>query len=311
LTRPPKKVVDRFFSSNILKINQKKVALANRNSIFILYLCTHKTGTFSTEIFMQIVTLTTDWGNKDFFAGMVKGKLYSTIPGVNVVDITHGIEPFDLTSTSFVVKNACPNFPKGTIHIIDVRSFITKTDNFVVVEYQEQYYICTDNKIPYSIFGDKFTTAVEIDVHWDSYFYNFAAYDLFCKVAAMIAQGLPLEKIGPRKDELNKSQAITYINDENSIRAYIMYIDSYGNAYLNVTYEKFAEISRNRSFSVCIQSEEKKFSTIFDSFGSASKDSEMVVTASSTGYIVIGLKIASAEQLLHLKVRDPILIKFF
>ena len=259
---------------------------------------------------MQIVTLTTDWGTKDFFSGMVKAKLYSNIPDVQVVDITHDIEPYNLSSTAFVVKNACLNFPKGTIHIIDVNSFIGDS-YFVVVEYKEQYYICTDNKIPYSIFGDKFTTAVEIDVHWDSYFYNFAAYDLFCKVAAMIAQGLPLEKIGPRKDELNKSQAITYISDSNSIRAYIMYIDSYGNAYLNVTYEKFAEISRNRSFSVCIQSEEKKFSTIFDSFGSASKDSEMVVTASSTGYIVIGLKIASAEQLLHLRVRDPILIKFF
>jgi hypothetical protein len=85
-----------------------------------------------------IVTLTTDWGDRDFFAGKVKGKLYSYIPGVRVVDITHNIEPFQFMKAIFVVKNACLDFPKGTIHIIDINSSETAQMPFVVVEYKEQ-----------------------------------------------------------------------------------------------------------------------------------------------------------------------------
>ena len=40
---------------------------------------------------MQIVTLTTDWGLSDYYVGIVKGRLYSLVNDVIVVDITHDI----------------------------------------------------------------------------------------------------------------------------------------------------------------------------------------------------------------------------
>ncbi|MBO4741460.1 MAG: SAM-dependent chlorinase/fluorinase, partial [Bacteroidales bacterium] len=53
---------------------------------------------------MKLVTLTTDWGTSDFFAGMVKGRLYSMIPDVQVIDITHNIEPYNRLKTAFIVR---------------------------------------------------------------------------------------------------------------------------------------------------------------------------------------------------------------
>ena len=261
---------------------------------------------------MQIVTLTTDWGTKDFFSGMVKGKLYSSIPDVQVVDITHDIEQYSMMNTAFVVKNACLNFPKGTIHIIDVNSYfdLEKDINFVVIEYNEQYFICTDNKMPHSIFGDNCTSIIEIETLWDSNFYNFAAYDLFCKVAAKIANGTPLEEIGYKRESLNKSQAIAPIQDGNNIKANIMYIDSYGNAYLNVKYEEFKRIGQNRPFKITLQSGIHKVTELCTSYYDAKGHPDMVVTVSSTGYIHIAMKIASAEQLLRLRERDQVIITF-
>ncbi len=261
---------------------------------------------------MQIVTLTTDWGTKDFFVGMVKAKLYSSIPEVQVVDITHDIDQYSTMNTAFVVKNACLNFPKGTIHIIDVNSFFNqeRDNNFVVIEYNEQYFICTDNKMPHAVFGDNCTSIIEITVYWDSNFYNFVAYDLFCKVAAMIANGTPLENIGYKRDSLNQSQAITPICDENSIRANVMYIDTYGNAYLNIKYEEFVKIGQNRPFKLTLQSGVHRVTELCSSYDEAKNNSDLVVTVSSTGYIQIALKIASAEQLLHLRERDQIIITF-
>ncbi|MBR4803585.1 MAG: SAM-dependent chlorinase/fluorinase, partial [Bacteroidales bacterium] len=91
---------------------------------------------------MKLVTLTTDWGTSDFFAGMVKGRLYSLIPDVQVVDITHDIESYNLVKAAFILKNSCFNFPEGTIHIIDVDTYENKDCPYLVVECEKQYYIC-------------------------------------------------------------------------------------------------------------------------------------------------------------------------
>ncbi len=270
---------------------------------------------------MQIVTLTTDWGTKDFFAGMVKGRLYSGISNVQVVDITHDIEPYNLISTAFIVKNACLNYPKGTIHIIDVNSVESEgkdsrtgevlTDNrFVIVEYNEQYYVCTDNKMPHAVFGEKYTSITEINVYWDSNFYTFAAYDLFCKVVIMIANGTPLEKIGYKRENLNPSVALSCICHPDSVIAYIMYIDSYGNGYLNITYEKFMEVSKNRNFTLIVQNEETSGKDVMCSYDDVPKNGALLLTVSATGYLQIAMKLASAEQLLNLKVRDKVMITF-
>ena len=160
-----------------------------------------------------IVTLTTDWGYSDFFAGAVKGRLYTDIPNVRVVDITHGIDPFSLRKAIFVVKNGCLSFPPGTIHIIDVCSSQTKEHPFVVVSYAQQYYICTDNGLPHAVFEDQYDKAVVIDgIRWDSDFYTFAARDLFCKVAAMIAADTPIEQLGlPVESFFKTFQSQNYI----------------------------------------------------------------------------------------------------
>ena len=134
-----------------------------------------------------IVTLTTDWGYSDYYIGRVKGKLYSYIPGVQVVDITHGIPPYQITRATYVVKYGCLGFPPGTIHIIDVCSSQTPEQPFIVVEHNEQYYICTDNGLPAAVFGTDGVKAAIIDkVNQETDSYTFAACDLFCKVAAML-----------------------------------------------------------------------------------------------------------------------------
>ena len=45
---------------------------------------------------MAIITLTTDFGEKDHFVGAVKGAIYSELENVKIVDISHSISPFNL-----------------------------------------------------------------------------------------------------------------------------------------------------------------------------------------------------------------------
>ena len=69
---------------------------------------------------MAIITLTSDWGNSDFYVPAVKGTIYSMLPDVNIVDITHNVKSFDVKSAAFIIKNCYKNFPKGTVRILAV-----------------------------------------------------------------------------------------------------------------------------------------------------------------------------------------------
>ncbi|MFM8950092.1 MAG: SAM-dependent chlorinase/fluorinase, partial [Bacteroidota bacterium] len=67
-----------------------------------------------------IITLTTDWGTKDFYVGALKGRLYSLVPDCNVVDISHDIEQFNTIQAAFILRNSWHRFPANSVHIISV-----------------------------------------------------------------------------------------------------------------------------------------------------------------------------------------------
>ena len=71
---------------------------------------------------MAIITLTTDFGQKDHFVGAIKGTILSNLPEVDIVDISHKISPFHIQECAYILKNVYSAFPKGTVHIIGVDS---------------------------------------------------------------------------------------------------------------------------------------------------------------------------------------------
>ena len=66
---------------------------------------------------MRIITLTTDFGTRDWFAGAMKAVILGLHPGANVVDITHEIPPGDICAGAFALMAGCRYFPKGTVHV--------------------------------------------------------------------------------------------------------------------------------------------------------------------------------------------------
>ena len=94
-----------------------------------------------------IVTLTTDFGEKDHFVGAVKGALYSELDTLRIVDISHSISPFHLTEAAYVIQNAYRSFPKGSVHIIGIDSELNPENKHIAVYLDEHYFICADNGI--------------------------------------------------------------------------------------------------------------------------------------------------------------------
>ena len=66
---------------------------------------------------MPIITLLTDFGLEDAYAGVMKGVILSLCPEATLVDLTHGIEPGDIMAGALQLAAAAPYFPEGTVHL--------------------------------------------------------------------------------------------------------------------------------------------------------------------------------------------------
>ena len=256
-----------------------------------------------------IITLTTDWGTRDFFCGMVKGRLFSRIEGVRVVDITHDIPRGDLTRASFIIRSGCMGFPPGTVHMIDVGSEWP----YVVIRFHEQYFICSDNGLPHSVFGNDFSDAVKLEVSLDDgHFFTFPGYSLFCQVAQELCGGTPLSALGPPVSALNPMRAMGYMEMSDSLVVYVNYIDLYGNADLSIRYDQFEQVRRGRAFRLPVREYEvRRLShTYSDITPDPANKQGVLLTVSASGYLQIALPNKSVQQLVGLRVLEQFRFKF-
>ncbi len=64
-----------------------------------------------------MITLTSDFGLKDPYVAEMKGVILTINPNANIIDITHGVEKFNIRMGAFMLASAAPYFPKGTVHL--------------------------------------------------------------------------------------------------------------------------------------------------------------------------------------------------
>lgn len=272
-----------------------------------LYFCIRNKSNMKTPI----VTLTTDWGYQGFFAGMVKGVLASMVEGVQVVDVTHGVEPFNVMAASFVVKHACTGFPAGTVHIVDVASNQTEEHPFVVVKAKGQYFICCDNGLPTMAFGNEIEDVSRIPVQ-ENGVYNFVAYNLFARVAAMLLGGASMRDIGPHHEGLMLRQWVGWMPQGDSYRIYIQYVDTYGNAYLGMSYKEFVELRQGRPFTMTVRDQEmtEVMASYYQQHERSGPRHKLRLTVSATGLLELAVKESSFTQLMGLRTNDSVLLRF-
>lgn len=265
---------------------------------------------------MQIITLTTDWGLSDYYVGVVKGRLYSMIHDVLVVDITHGICDYDIVKTAFIVKNACCEFPEGSIHIIDVNSYeqgetnYSKARPYLAIKHNNQFYICTDDGMPSVVFGNDPVEIVEIDLFNETDYYTFSALDLFPKVAKMIAENNSIDKVGRKINQFYNLVPQTHfiLTDNNTvIKTQVIYVDNYGNLFLNIKDTEFYEIRKERGFVIRLGI--GKITKISSSYADVAIG-DLLLTISSSGYLQIALREGNCSGLLSIKRGDTITITF-
>ena len=258
---------------------------------------------------MAIITITSDWGTKDYYAAAVKGTILSQLPDATIVDVTHEIEPFNVAQAGFTLKNCYRCFPPGTIHIIAVDTIESAECPHVVVKAEGQYFISTDNGIFSHILDGKYDEAYCIDVMQDSDFFTFATRDRFVKVAVMIAKGEPLSNIGEPRLRLNPGGAFCAVARDNTIEGVVMHIDSYDNLITNISKELFEKERRGRDFVIQVKGALYTVEEISDSYLDVDVV-DLVAIFGTHGYLELALNKAKLASLCGIEPTSTIKVIF-
>lgn len=258
---------------------------------------------------VPVITLTTDWGSRDHYTGAVKGAIISRLPEARIVDITHHIQPFSVKQASFVLRNAFPFFPEGTIHIIGVNTEESEQTPHIVVYYRKHYFIGADNGIFTLMFEEIPEKIVELDITQDTGFFIFSTRDRFVKAAVHLANGGEIEALGHTRSELKTLISMLPHISGNEINGRVTYIDNYENAFLNVTSKEFTEVGKNRKFTLIIKGKPHPVNMVREAY-SAVSEGEIAVIFSTTGYLEIAINKGNAASLLGLKTDDIVRIEF-
>jgi S-adenosylmethionine hydrolase len=260
-----------------------------------------------------ILGLITDFGNKDYFIGTLKGVIKKINPNAEIIDISNDIPSYNILPASFTIDKTYPFFPLETIFLVVVDPGVGTHRKILLVEYDNRFFIAPDNGVLTPILQkkEKIVTAIDnknyflIDNHS-----TFEARDKMAPAAAYLSRGIdPLEMSSPISEFiLNPDYFPT--PSTNGIEARIVYIDKFGNLMTNVT-ETFlfetlekSELSR---FKVELNSREIK--GFCDTYGHAGKEPFMLIGSHQN--LEIAINQDSAASALDAQIGQKVLIKFF
>jgi S-adenosylmethionine hydrolase len=186
----------------------------------------------------SLITLTTDFGTIDPFVGIMKGVIAGRAPGVQVVDVSHGVPPQDVTAGALVLRAAAPYFPAGSVHVAVVDPGVGSARRPICVETRDACFVGPDNGLlSLAAPRDRILRIVEIA---DERFMlsprsrTFHGRDVFAPAAAALASGTPAADLGPVRDDIIALHLPLPLRDGNVLRGEVVYVDRFGNLATNV-----------------------------------------------------------------------------
>ena len=266
---------------------------------------------------MAIITLTSDYGTKDYFTAAIKGALLSEAPEVKIVDISHKISPFNTEEAAYILKNAYHHFPEGTIHMIGIDAEATPNKLHIVCKVDGHYFIGADTGIFSLMFRHfKAEQIIALNISQDDDSIPFPMKDVFVKAACHINRGGTLQVIGRKINELKDLIDFqpTLSADRKILNGQVIYIDHYGNIISNITEKVFKESFAGVEFEIKLP---RKYSikTLHKSYSQVA-EGEMLALFNSAGHLEVAMnkgdtnRANGASGLLGIKVKDPIRIEF-
>lgn len=254
---------------------------------------------------MSIVTLTTDFGQKDYYSARIKGAVLSRTPQSVLVDITHFVPCYNIVQAAFIFKNAWESFPEGTIHLLTVNDLDDAACRFVLLAWKNHYFIAPDNGLLYLVLGEVEVPAFLLP--WPES-HVFPLEELFSRAVAGLVQDANPASHGTRLPALHQRITFQPVIARNHIRGIVVYIDHFDNVVVNVRKDLFFQVRQNRPFALYFKRNDP-ITRLSNSYSDV-YIGETLCWFNSSGFLEIAINKGKAASMLGLKMDDIVQIDF-
>jgi len=250
-----------------------------------------------------LITLITDFGDADHFVGVMKAVILNINPEVQIVDVCHEVNSYDIFDAAFTLAQSYRFFPPDTIHLVVVDPGVGTARRPLLARTIEYKFIAPDNGVLSLIYEREESIEVR-HVTSDHYFLNpvsstFHARDIFAPVAGWLSKGLEVDKFGePVTDYAKFTPPKPKRVSDQLVKGVVLRVDKFGNVITNITPEDvpglFAE--NPPPFKIIVGQQEITKLNLAYSMG---KPSEIFAIVGSSGYVEICTNRGSAAKALN------------
>jgi S-adenosylmethionine hydrolase len=201
---------------------------------------------------MSVITILSDFGTPDEYAGIMKGVILSICPSVSIVDITHQVDPQDIAQAAYLIPVSYRFFPQGTVHLIVVDPGVGSQRDILAVDYGGHVFIAPDNGVLTLLMNREKSDTI-VRVHNAEYFLKpvsatFHGRDIFAPVGAHIVNGTGLEDLGTKidiEDIVQLEDLNCRLSETGELVGKIISIDRFGNLITNIDSNSLTTLRQN------------------------------------------------------------------
>jgi S-adenosylmethionine hydrolase len=249
-----------------------------------------------------IVTLTTDFGTRDFYAPVMKAVLLGHCPDARLIDITHHIPRHDVLCASITLERAVDGFPEGTIHLAVVDPGVGTERRILVTRLKGQTIVCPDNGLitwPWHRLGPG--QAFELTWRPETSSDTFHGRDIMAPAAGMLASGKLIGELARPIDDPILLEVEPVLNLPKTVR--VIHLDHFGNATTNLTRDALSD-TRVRTVRIHGRDVGKVRRTYWDV-----APGKPLALIGSSGLLEIAVRDGSAADELGLNVGDEVVVE--
>ncbi|MGH9775108.1 MAG: SAM hydrolase/SAM-dependent halogenase family protein [Candidatus Acidiferrales bacterium] len=247
-----------------------------------------------------IITLTTDYGTQDHLAGTMRGVILNINPDAEVVDITHGVRPYDILDGALAIGLSYRYFPPRTIHVVVVDPGVGTPRRPIVVSSDNHYFVAPDNGVLSVVYDiDPGFSAWHITS--EHYFLQplsrtFHGRDVFAPVAAWLTKTGQCEPFGEQVQDVVRFALPKPKPEGNQLKGIILRVDNFGNLLTNLSPADAPQIAETDA-KFKIRTGSGEVTRMVATFGEGGPG-EVVGVIGSSGYLEISINRGNAARTL-------------
>ncbi|RME02279.1 MAG: hypothetical protein D6812_06440 [Deltaproteobacteria bacterium] len=261
-----------------------------------------------------LIVLMTDFGEKDYYVGALKGVIHTLAPDARIEDLTHEVTPYDIREGAVTLRNAALLYPGGTIFCAVVDPGVGTERKAIAGRTPDgKYFVGPDNGLlSLAIAAHGGGEVREItNPEWfreGKPSTTFHGRDIFAPVAARLAAGWNFSEIGARRQNFIRLPYTPPALERGALVGEIERIDRYGNLVSNIPVTLLQALGLGVGDSIMVTIGTQHFTAPFVSTYGAVPSGTVLCLAESQGRIECAVNRGNLADRLRCSAGTPLRI---